>query len=103
MSVRRQQAAQQQAENNEAPPAEKPPDDSNISGSPEDSPLAAPTEQTPSTPAEPQYREVTINGRKFQADPELYEAITQRDRDFDRKLNASTQELGNLRKFYNEH
>jgi len=55
-----------------------------------------PPEETP--PAAPTVREVTINGRKFQVDPEMAEAIAQRDRDFDRKLNENSNELGRLRK-----
>ena len=45
-----------------------------------------------------QVREVTINGRKFVVDPEMAEAMAQRDRDFDRKLNEHANELGQLRK-----
>ena len=57
-------------------------------------------EQTPpeTPPAAPSVREVTINGRKFQVDPEMAEAMAQRDRDFDRKLNEHANELGQLRK-----
>lgn len=78
---------------------EKPVSDADLmSGGPEQD---SPAEDK--QPVTSQYREVTINGRKFQADPELYEAISQREKDFDRKLQSSSNELGQLRKFRDEH
>lgn len=57
-------------------------------------------EETP--PAAPPVREVTINGRKFSVDSDLAEQLAQRDRDFDRKLNDNSNELGRLRKLASE-
>lgn len=54
-------------------------------------------------PSAPQLREMTIKGRKFQVDPDLAEVLSERDRDIDRKLSEHSAELGNLRKFYQEH
>lgn len=64
-------------------------------GGPGQEPVA---DQAPANP----YRELTINGRKFQVDPDLAETIAQREKDFDRKLQENSGELGRLRKFYSE-
>jgi hypothetical protein len=48
---------------------------------------------------QPQLVEITISGKKYRVTPEVADAMSQRERDFDRKLNLNTQELGDLRKF----
>lgn len=48
-------------------------------------------------PSAPSLETIRINGEVFQVTPEVAEALAQRENDFNRKLSAQGQELGQLR------
>src|SRR5262245_8324588 len=62
-----------------------------------------PVDEPKTAPAASEPRFVTINGRKFPVDDDLAGALSEREKAYDRKMQEQSNELGNLRKFYQEH